>query len=975
MFPSKVDLTKDECRGALRRLELEAYSSVVSTFRAQGNLDSNKQTVLDQLRRFFKISEDRHKAEIRRVANNEKLTTISELINGKSYDLEWVKEGHRSYPLISRAPSCTALHILADHASKVAAIDNTELLTPSETKRERNLDVEISGKQIITDDPTKPLQLATSPAIFGISRKDLKRSIDLVTLHPHTKKKHYHHLKPPPPAQHMKIQHLYQTLNTKRPRKTFTKKSKTKISSKQSPSSSGRMQMQLPYQTSSSDEKHHFDGAELQRHLTSQLMPPPPMKYTQQPLPTSKKEMNLLKMNHQQQSNEPLAHYIPNNRLKSELLSEHHHQQTTPMRARSGRSKSMSVASKSNYNPKYANGAGSRINNSSSSSMDHIPDPQIIFNTTSSTKMEPSIVDPIPLENNDMDLSPAITSPLQLLSTAASCTPKLKVTSPLNHHHLSPPPQQSSSTSHHSHHNIQIQQPQQQSINISAQLPSSSSTTTLSLTQPSTNTLKTVQNRAIKIIPANTKSMIIKPPDISKSSQQIQTQQQQPQQTIISTTPSKFKIQKIQLVMNKSQDGSTTSISPSATIVSGKAGQLVLSGKGITNTYQVGSKTPYTILSSSGAKVGANGPKVIVQTIDRSFAQAQKESDGTNNVGEKIPENQRITENTPIDFLPINSNSTAINVNTTPTTSNFPKVIIQKSTTAHKQIKLKLGPGSIVNSKIIKGPLPGNLKIQRNINTKGFTVLNTSQIVQIQSNTMTNVVAAPTVPSSTIQVSSNISTPIAPVIVSNNNESTKTDWEQELDDANRTKENKDRLTESNGNSSSSGASFPKKPRLDEAQAANQEVVQNNNDNIIIETTEIEPNLIYAENLPQIDAVVTKKMTPEPEFVYISTENDLKQPVTVEKSSSGNLINGEDESTKLNGQFEEIQVEEDVEVEDDRPHNGAEAYENLVKSLEADDYMKEITGEEEEDSQIDENFRLIELDPSMAFSRETEGIFQ
>lgn len=51
----------------------------MSTFRAQGSLDNGKQTVLEQLRRCFHISEDRHKAEVRRVANNEKLTTISEL--------------------------------------------------------------------------------------------------------------------------------------------------------------------------------------------------------------------------------------------------------------------------------------------------------------------------------------------------------------------------------------------------------------------------------------------------------------------------------------------------------------------------------------------------------------------------------------------------------------------------------------------------------------------------------------------------------------------------------------------------------------------------------------------------------------------------------------------------------------------------------------------------------------------------------
>ncbi|KAL7028022.1 hypothetical protein ACKWTF_005695 [Chironomus riparius] len=918
MFPSKVDLTKDECRGVLRRLELEAYSSVVSTFRAQGCLDSSKQGVLDQLRRCFHISEDRHKAEVRRVANNEKLTTISELINGKTFDLEWTREGHRSYPLISRAPAYTALHMLADHASKFASQENFELPEPADTKRERNLDVEITGKPIMLDDPTKPS--TTTPAIFGISRKDLKRSIDLVTLHPHTKKKHYHHLKPPP-APNMKIQHLYQTLNTKRSRKTFTKKSKTK-NSKQSPN---RMQYSYPTSMSSSDEKH-FD--ELQRHLTAQLMPPPPLKLTfnQQPLPINKKEMNLLKMNHQ--SLEPQPHYIPNNRLKNELLPEQHVAPTGSSR----RSKSMNVPSKSNYNSKYsANGAGSRVNSNNNNNMDHIPDPQIIFNTMSSTnmnmniKMEPSsvVVESMPIENSENELTPSMTSPLQLLSTAASCTPKLKVTSPVNN------PQT-------------ITQP---STSCVAQLPS------LSTSTPNSS-LKVIQNRAIKIIPASTKPIINKPQNSEavKTSSSSLSSQQSPQ-TIVSqttTTPSKFKIQKIQLVMNKNQDGSTTAnISPSATIVSGKAGQLVLSGKSITNTYQVGTKSPYTILSS-GTKVVGNGPKVIVQTIDRTFAQQQqKDSQSTDTMtsNERIPENQRITESTPIDFLPVSTTSV-------PATS-FPKVIIQKSVTTPKQIKLKLGPGSIVNSKILKGPLPSNLKIQRNINTKGFTVVNTSQIVQIQS--------TPT----------QITTPTTLTTI----ESTKlsketTDWEQELDDANRTKEHKERFSDSNGSS----GTVAKKLRLDDSSESIQEIVQNSNENIIIETSEIETssNIIYAENIPQVDAEKQEATTPDiSEFVYIQTDEDMKSQQS--DSQVEEIINGDDDSTKLNGQFEEIQMQE----EEIRTHNGAEAYENLVKSLEADcesEYIKELA----DDSQIEENYGFIDgniLDSSNAFTRESERLYQ
>lgn len=435
-------------------------------------------------------------------------------------------------------------------------------------------------------------------------------------------------------------------------------------------------------------------------------MPPPmsPMKSPYAPiLPAGKKDLNLIKMNHQHL--EPHAHYIPNNptRLKSELLGE-----TT--KGRSGRTKNANTQHRNNYQQqKYANGAGAR-------NLDHIPDPQIIFNTTSSSKMEQAM-DSLQREqnNHEMDMSPqAMASPLQLLSTAASCTPKLKITTPL--HHQQPSTSQSTA-------------------------PQSSA--------------KAPQNRAIKIIPANTKPMLIKPSDVMKNAQ-----------TIVTAPSSKFKIQKIQLVMNKSQDGmsTTASLSPSATIVSGKAGQLVLSGKGITNSYQVGGKPPYTIVS--GPK--ASGPKVIVQTIDRSFAKDSSES--------TIPENQRITENTPIDFLPSTTGAT-----------NFPKVIIQKSSsTATKQIKFKLGP-NLVNPKIVKGPIPANVKIQRNINMKGFTVLNSSQIVQLQAQAATIQAALPTTSS----------------------EGTKVDWEQELDDANRTSTGKS-TSRSNGDGSTA-----KKIRLDD----------------------------------------------------------------------------------------------------------------------------------------------------------------
>lgn len=79
-----------------------------------------------------------------------------------------------------------------------------------------------------------------------------------------------------------------------------------------------------------------------------------------------------------------------------------------------------------------------------------------------------------------------------------------------------------------------------------------------------------------------------------------------------------------------------------------------------------------------------------------------------------------------------------------------------------------------------------------------------------------------------------------------------------------------------------------------------------------------------------------------------------------------VVNG-DESLEMNGQVEEER----------QPQNGAEAYENLVKSLTDCDteaeYMKEIN----EDAQMDENFGLIDegnILETFGFTRES-GLFQ
>ena len=48
-WPLLLDLSRDECKRILRRLELDAYSSIVSAFRAQGDLTKEKKKLLIDL--------------------------------------------------------------------------------------------------------------------------------------------------------------------------------------------------------------------------------------------------------------------------------------------------------------------------------------------------------------------------------------------------------------------------------------------------------------------------------------------------------------------------------------------------------------------------------------------------------------------------------------------------------------------------------------------------------------------------------------------------------------------------------------------------------------------------------------------------------------------------------------------------------------------------------------------------------------
>uniref|UniRef100_A0A2A4JBH3 ENT domain-containing protein n=1 Tax=Heliothis virescens TaxID=7102 RepID=A0A2A4JBH3_HELVI len=127
MWPMLLNMTRDECRLTLRRLELEAYSNMISVFRAQGALEDNRKKLLEELRAVLHISNDRHSAEARRVSNDELLATIADQLAGPNTGLAWISEGRRRVPLMPRGIAQTIYTEIADKAAEVAAAENKEI--------------------------------------------------------------------------------------------------------------------------------------------------------------------------------------------------------------------------------------------------------------------------------------------------------------------------------------------------------------------------------------------------------------------------------------------------------------------------------------------------------------------------------------------------------------------------------------------------------------------------------------------------------------------------------------------------------------------------------------------------------------------------------------------------------------------------------------------------------------------------------
>ncbi|KAM8977686.1 BRCA2-interacting transcriptional repressor EMSY [Pelodytes ibericus] len=148
VWPTLLDFSRDECKRILRKLELEAYAGVISALRAQGDLSKEKKDLLGELSKVLSISTERHRAEVRRAVNDERLTTIAHNMSGPNSSSEWSIEGRRLVPLMPRLVPQTAFTATANAIANSAGQHNASLPDPAETGNKEGVNC--------SDDDEKP---------------------------------------------------------------------------------------------------------------------------------------------------------------------------------------------------------------------------------------------------------------------------------------------------------------------------------------------------------------------------------------------------------------------------------------------------------------------------------------------------------------------------------------------------------------------------------------------------------------------------------------------------------------------------------------------------------------------------------------------------------------------------------------------------------------------------------------------------
>uniref|UniRef100_A0A671K9Y2 BRCA2-interacting transcriptional repressor EMSY-like n=1 Tax=Sinocyclocheilus anshuiensis TaxID=1608454 RepID=A0A671K9Y2_9TELE len=130
VWPTLLDLSRDECKRILRKLELEAYAGVISALRAQGDLTKDKKELLGELTRVLRFRCDRSSASVTCSWNNAR---VSCSMSGPNSSAEWSIEGRRLVPLMPRLVPQTAFTVMANAMANATAHQNASLLLPAET--------------------------------------------------------------------------------------------------------------------------------------------------------------------------------------------------------------------------------------------------------------------------------------------------------------------------------------------------------------------------------------------------------------------------------------------------------------------------------------------------------------------------------------------------------------------------------------------------------------------------------------------------------------------------------------------------------------------------------------------------------------------------------------------------------------------------------------------------------------------------
>ncbi|EFO24849.2 hypothetical protein LOAG_03641 [Loa loa] len=137
---------EEDCSYMLRVLEKDAFSAVVSAFRAQGMLNNYKSVLLQHLKTALFISDESYHAEIRQAASDEVLTKIAQTLS-PSYDTyaQWGIEGLDPIPHYDEIP---IQEDIADDSDIDQNIAN-DLLRLAKTHNERLRDANIALHEMI----------------------------------------------------------------------------------------------------------------------------------------------------------------------------------------------------------------------------------------------------------------------------------------------------------------------------------------------------------------------------------------------------------------------------------------------------------------------------------------------------------------------------------------------------------------------------------------------------------------------------------------------------------------------------------------------------------------------------------------------------------------------------------------------------------------------------------------------------------